>query len=102
MYDHPQRLLSESSLFYQTLSVGSTEVESLQNFKEWCDSLALKYSGDHCLVTDCGGNRIYGLYHQMKEGEHDNFEGKLSEFVTWAAHLLIINRSAWRTTSKRL
>ena len=56
-----------------SLSVESTEDESFQNFKEWCNSLALKYSGD------CVGKRVYGLYHQMKEGDHDDFERKLCD-----------------------
>ena len=55
------------------------------NVKDWCNSLAKMFSGDHCLMTDLGGNRVYGLFHQMREGEHDAFEAHLSRFAMWAA-----------------
>ena len=77
-----------------SLSVGNSEDESFQNFRDWCDSLAMMFSGDHCLLTDLGGNRMYGLFHQMREGEHDAFEAHLSRFVTWAAQCDAGNLSA--------
>ena len=74
-------------LLLLSLSVGSTEDESLQNFKEWCDSIALRCcsSADECLVKDWDRNRKYGLFHHMKKGEHDDFESQLSDFRVWAA-----------------
>ena len=43
------------------LQRGTTEAESLQNFKEWVDVLALTFSRSLSLVKDLDGNRTYGL-----------------------------------------
>ena len=61
-----------------------TEAQSLQNFKEWLDMFALMFCGSHCLVKNLDGNRIYGLFHHMRKGEHDKFESHLSNLRLWA------------------
>ena len=65
-------------------SVGTTEAESLQNFKEWLDMFALMFCASLSLVKDLYGNRIYGLFDHMKKGGHDNFEAHLSGLRLWA------------------
>ena len=60
-------------------SVGTTEAESLQNFKERVDVFASMFSRSLSLVKGLDGNRIYGLFDHMKKGEHHNFEAHLSD-----------------------
>ena len=76
------------------LKPGSNESQSLQFLKEWCDSLALECCSGVCLVTDRDGQRVYRLFHQMREHEHDNFEGKLADLGVWAAQCTTGNLSA--------
>ena len=42
------------------------------------DAFALRHCDSSCLVKDLDGNRIHGLFHHMKKGEHDDFEGQLT------------------------
>ena len=77
-----------------SLSVGSNEDQSLQFLKEWCDSLALECCSGVCLVTDRAGQRVYGLFHQVREKEHDNFEANLADLGLWAAQCIAGNLSA--------
>ena len=75
-------------------SVGTTEVESLQNFKEWLDMFALMFCISLSLVKDLNGNQIYGLFDHMKKGEHHNFEAHLSGLRLWATQCQNANISA--------
>ena len=42
------------------------------------DAFALRHCDSSRLVKDLDGNRIHGLFLHMKKGEHDDFEGQLS------------------------
>ena len=64
--------------------VGATEAQSLTNFKQWIDQFVLMCCHRACLVYDQDNNRLHGLYHHMLKGEHENFEGALSNLVLWA------------------
>ena len=46
------------------------------------------------LVKDLDGNRVYGLFHHMKKGEHDDFESHLSDLRVWASQCQTANVSA--------
>ena len=72
----------------------SCEGQSLQFLKELRDSLALECCSGVCLVTDRDGQRVYGLFHQMRENKHDNFKGKLADLGLWAAQCIAGNLSA--------
>ena len=76
-----------------SLSVGSNGGLSLLFLKEWCDSLAMECYSGVCLVTDKDGQRVYGLFHQMTEKEHNNFEAKLADLGLWAAQCIAGNLS---------
>ena len=76
-----------------SLSVGSNGGQLLLFLKEWCDSLAMECCSGVCLVTDKDGWRVYGLFHQMKEKEHNNFEAKLADLGLWAAQCIAGNLS---------
>ena len=55
---------------------------------------ALQHCSPQCLVNDLDNNRVYGLFHHMGRGEHDDFESYLSNMRQWAAECQNGNLSA--------
>ena len=46
---------------------GATPANSKNNIMLWMDNLVLRYSNADTLVKDCGGNRLQGCYHHLKQ-----------------------------------
>ena len=82
------------SLLLLPLHVGATEAQYLENFKEWLELFTLVYCQSVCLVNDLDGNHIYGLFHHMLKGEHDDFMSHLSNIGLWATQCQNANISA--------
>ena len=76
-------------------SVGATEAQSLRNFMGWIDQFVLSCCNLACLVHDLDGNRLHGLFHHMLTGEHETFEGQLSNLGVWASECQNANISFW-------
>ena len=75
-------------------SVGTNPAQSLQNFQQWLDLFAMLHCRAVCLVRDLDNNRVYGLFHHMRKGEHDDFESHLSDMRWWATECQNGNISA--------
>ena len=73
-----------------SLSLGATHDQSLTNFKHWLNAFALRYCDSDCLVKNLHGQRVNGLFHHMRKGEHEDFEGH----HTWASQCQAGNISA--------
>ena len=78
---------------------GATHAQSRQNLCQWMDNLVVSYSHADCLYIDASSNRVHGAYHKLQQQEHSKVEGKLSQFVTWAAECEAAGYSAGRYLS---
>ena len=53
--------------------IGANPAQSLQNLRDWLDSLATRLVKANPLVVNNDGSRAHGFYHGMKAGEHMRF-----------------------------
>ena len=73
---------------------GATPAQSKINFCAWMDCFIGGFVGrdSNCLVSDSAGNRIQGLYHQIKDGECHYILSELSSppFTAWKMPVSVV------------
>ena len=83
----------------------STALHSWENLCRWLDNIVLQCSHEECLLQAQDNNRVEGIYHNLKQEEHNMIESKLSQYISWsvqcegagcsASHYLSIEGAGW-------
>ena len=73
---------------------GATPANSKINIMLWFDNLVTRHSDVDSLVYDCGGNRLHGCYHHLKQDQHSLIEADLTTHNQWHQQCTTGNISA--------
>ena len=64
------------------------------NFWGWMDQLVTSYAGPGTLVMGINGTRHYGCFQKLRQDQHSQIEGKLSELFAWSTECYAAGLSA--------
>ena len=76
------------------LQPGATPADSTANLKRWVDQVAVALCKENPLVMYCNNTRAHGLYHQMRQGEHQRFMAVFTNLHRWTGECIANNISA--------
>ena len=74
--------------------LGETLLISKLNFCGRMDQLVTSYAGPGTLVMGMNGIRQYGCFQKLRQDQHSQIEGKLSELVDWGSECRAAGLSA--------
>ena len=76
------------------LQPGATPANSAANLKRWVDQVAVALCRADPFVMYCNNTRAHGLYHQMRQAEHQRFIAVFTNLHRWTGECIANNISA--------